>query len=110
MARPKLEYRFVGAELALEKELHPAAGRAPRVEPRVDHSRVVEHHEIATVDEPRKIAEREVLEHLPVDMQKPAVNPAYSRRLCDQLGRKLVIEIGEPIAGHRLAPEDTHRR
>ena len=61
------------------------------------------------VDEPRKIAEREVLEHSPIDMQKPAVDAAYSRRLRDQLGRKLVIEIGEPIAGHRLAPEDTRK-
>ena len=104
MTCAKLEYRFVVADLPFEQEFHSAAGGTPRAEPRVDHSRVVEHDKIATIDKPRKIAEREILEHLPIDMQKPAVHSSLSRRLRDQVGRKLVIEIGKPIAGHQWTP------
>ena len=53
-------------ELALEQQLDAAAGRPPREEPRLDHSRVVEHHKIAAIDKPRKIGEREVFAaHVP---------------------------------------------
>jgi hypothetical protein len=48
----------------------------------------------------RKVGEREVFARTSVDVQQPAVAPPYSWRLRDELGRKVVIEIGERESAH----------
>ena len=83
MAGAKLEHRLVRRHLALEQELHSAAGRPPRAEARLDHPRVVEHQQIVLRNEPRKIREREIVERRSIHMQQAAAGacrrPASAR-------------------------------
>jgi len=100
VARAELKQPFVAGERTLEQELDASAGWPARVQTRLDHTRVVEHHNIAVVYKARKIGERNVFARTPVDVQQPAVAAPYSGRLRDELGRKVVIEIGERESTH----------
>ena len=84
------------AEHALDEELDLASARLPAGEPRLDDARIVQHEEVALVDQPRQVGELQVLERpaARVQVQQAARRSLRCGVLGDELRRQRIVELG----------------
>ena len=87
MTRAKLEPRLVLRQHSLKQQFDPAARGLARMEPRLDHARVVQHQQVARRDQPWEVGEREVGERVRADVQQATAGALRRGRLRDQLAR-----------------------
>src|SRR5262245_6277221 len=81
---------------ALDEELDPAAARLASREARLDHPRIVEHEHVASVHQGRQVRYPEILDGPIGARMEKAAGAALGRWvLRDELGRQLVIELGD---------------
>ena len=78
-----------------EQQLHLASGGVPRQDPRRDHARIVDDEAVTRAEQVGKLGEAMILEAAAraVDDEQSRCIARRSRRLRDQLGRQLVVEI-----------------
>ena len=74
---------------------------ALRAEPRLEHARLVEHQGIARVHQARQVAEPKILDRAVGAQVQQAAGAALARRMLrDELGRQLVVELGDQHPGN----------
>ena len=72
---------------------------------RLQHARIVEHHEVATPQQARQVGEGAIVAPHAVDVQQPAVAALRRRHLRDQFRRQRVVEIRERVGtGQGVVP------
>jgi hypothetical protein len=81
---------------ALDQDFHRTAGFLASILPRRQHARVVEDQQVARVLVAIQIGELAILEaaRRHVDHEQAACRTLRQRRLCDQFGWKVVVEVG----------------
>ena len=97
MARANLREHVRGIEHALDQHLDSAPGFLGAGEPRLDHARIVEHHQVARRNQPDDVAKTAVGDGAAhaVKMQQAACGALGRGRLGDQLLRQFEIKIVE---------------
>src|SRR5262249_31722499 len=100
MIYPDLRQNHVRSEHALDHHSDAPAGFLAAEKARLDHPRIVEHHDVAGSNEADDVPELPVTPGTgrAVEMQKPARAALRGGKLRDQLLRQLVVEV---IAAHR---------
>ncbi len=97
MACLQLHDRRVGSRDPLDQHLDLAAGGLAPMDARIDDTRVVEHHEVARIEQRGQIGEAQVAELSCVDVQQTARAALARGRLRDQLLWQRIVEIGEGV-------------
>jgi len=96
LADAELRTRFVRSDDALDQNLDRAATLLAAIKPRRQHARVVENQKIARCKKLDEIGEMTILEPTvrSIHDEKAARRALSERRLRDQFGRQLEMEIG----------------
>ena len=90
-----LRQRLVLALQPLDQDLDPAAAVLAAVQPRRQHARVVEHQQVAGIEQLQQVAEAPVLEAAVGPQHQQAAGGAILQRLLrDQFRRQLEVEVG----------------
>ena len=87
---------------ALHQRLHRAAGGLVAMQTRADHPRVVEHQQIARLQQAGQIAEGAVHQRLGAAVEQARAAALRSGVLGDQLGGQCVIEVREREMATRI--------
>jgi hypothetical protein len=95
MTGADLRQRLVAADRALDQHLHAPAAVLQAVQAGPQHPGVVEHQQVARVQQAGQVGETPVLPARAIDHQQAAGRALRQRELGDQLWRQFVVEIGE---------------
>jgi len=99
MARFDVDPGAIVGDDALDQRFDAAAGRLLADEPCLDDARVVEHHQVACLQQLRQIAEFQIRKCCAVDVKQTARRALVRRRLRDQLRRQVERKIGKRETG-----------
>src|SRR5688572_10965637 len=95
MARAQVHERVARPQQTLEQKLDAPTRRLVPDDTRRQHTRVVEHEQIAGAEQRRQVGEQPILDTArgTVEHEQAARAPLPERRLRDQLRRKFVVEV-----------------
>ena len=96
MARADERQGLARPDDALDEELDPAAARLAPGEARLDHASIVQDQRVAPVHQGGQVRHPEIFNRPAGGQMKQAAGAALGRRvLRDELGRQVVVELGD---------------
>ena len=104
LAGPHVRQGAVGVGDAFDQHFDLAACGLVAGQARLDHAGVVEHQQVAGAQQPFQVGEAAVMELAgAVQVQQPAARALGGGRLRDELGRQLVVEVGNGKGLHGIS-------